>query len=70
MKQTLYRCDRCGAHLGEDGVALERNRFCTQQLIHYRFKFFKNWKSDNARPIVYELCEECRDRLEVWINNA
>ncbi len=27
MKTTMYKCDRCGAALGCDGEALEKNRW-------------------------------------------
>ena len=29
MKITSYKCDRCGAALGEDGVALEKTGFAS-----------------------------------------
>lgn len=29
MKITSYKCDRCGAALGEDGVALDKNRLAS-----------------------------------------
>lgn len=66
-KTTTYRCDRCGAQLGEDSAALERTRFCTQERIIHRFKFFRNWKGENREPVVYELCEGCRDSLDEWL---
>lgn len=70
MKKEKFYCDRCGAELGEDGAALEKARFCTQERIIYRFKFFKNWKGENRQPVVYELCEKCRDDLAEWITGG
>ncbi len=69
MKKTTYKCDRCGASLGEHGEALRRTRFCTQTIEIYKFKFFSNWKSKDLNPIVYDLCEDCRNALDIWIGD-
>lgn len=34
-----------------------------------RMRFFKNWNDDTCQAIDYELCEQCRDSLERWLNN-
>lgn len=67
MKYTKFLCDRCGKRLGEEGAALEKTRFCTQKLIFHRLKFFKDWKKDVREPVVYELCESCRESLDKWL---
>ena len=69
MKTTSYKCDRCGAALGEDGEALEINRFCSHDRIIRRIKFISTEKVIPLNPIVYELCEPCRESLERWLNN-
>ena len=69
MKTTSYKCDRCGAALGEDGVALEKNRFCFNDRIIRRIKFIRTGKEDTMRTVIFELCEPCRESLERWLNN-
>ena len=69
MKTTTYKCDRCGAELGDCGAAVERSKFVTQELVFYRIRFFSNWKDDIRQAIDYELCESCRKSLERWLNN-
>ena len=67
MKNTTYCCDRCGDMLKEDGAALERMRFCTQERITYKLNFFGKWKTEARAPVVYELCERCRESLDGWL---
>ena len=69
MKTTSYKCDRCGAVLGENGESIIRTSFCTEDKIMHRIKLFNKWKTENPQPIVYELCYECRESLERWLNN-
>lgn len=69
MKITTYKCDRCGAELGEWGAAVERTKFVTQEFVFYRMRFFGNWNDDIRQAIDYELCEQCRESLERWLNN-
>lgn len=67
MKKTTYKCDRCGAELGEDGVAIEHLRFGTQERVSHRFKFWGSWKTKERELISWELCECCRESLDRWI---
>lgn len=69
MKTTTYKCDRCGAELGECGAAVERAKFVTQEIVLYRMRFFKNWKDDICQAVDYELCESCRESLERWLSD-
>lgn len=71
MKTTSYRCDRCGAELGEHTGALERKRFVTVEWVHYSLRFFSDWKGhDREFPTTYDLCHDCRESLERWLNNG
>ena len=68
MKKTTYKCDRCGAELGEDCTALEQQRFSTHERIAYRLRFFGGkWKDRSGGLIVWELCTSCRESLDDWL---
>lgn len=67
MKKTTYKCDRCGAELGEDSTALRQQRFVTEGRYSYRFKFFCKWQTCEPEVISWELCERCRESLDRWI---
>ena len=67
MKRTTYKCDRCGADLGEEGIATIRQRFVTEECYAHRFKFWNKWKTNEPSVITWELCEPCRESLDRWI---
>jgi hypothetical protein len=67
MKKTTYKCDRCGAELGEDSTALRQQRFVTEGRYSYRLKFFYKWQTCEPEVISWELCECCRESLDRWI---
>lgn len=67
MKRTTYKCDRCGAELGEESVALMQRRFATEHRYSYRLRFWKKWKTCEPEMISWELCESCRESLDRWI---
>lgn len=69
MKSTSYKCDRCGACLGEDSAAIDRFRFGVHMRISYKLLCADKWRCpDGWKPIAYELCEKCRESLEEWLN--
>lgn len=67
MKETTYKCDRCGAPLGEDGAAIDENRIMTQAKIFYKIKFLPMKREKYTEPIIYELCKSCRESLDEWL---
>lgn len=69
MKKTIFKCDRCGAELGEESTALLRQRIATEERFSHRFKFFGKWKTSDPELIVWELCEACRESLDDWIES-
>lgn len=67
MKKETYNCDRCGAELCE-GYSPSTLQFATESQMRYRMKFFRRWNTDSPIVIVYDLCEKCREELEVWLD--
>ena len=67
MKQTTYKCDRCCAPLGEDGAANVENTFTTQAKIAYKLRFLPRHMEKYTEPIVWDLCESCRESLDDWL---
>lgn len=71
MTITTFKCDRCGAELGENSSALERQRLLTVENVHYSISFIKRWRHwEREYPTKYELCESCRESLERWLENG
>lgn len=51
---TIVKCDRCGKELTEPDS---------------RVVYIANaWDERTVRPDRYDLCVDCTDTLEVWIN--
>lgn len=68
MKTTSYRCDRCGADLGEGAcTVIDHNMFRTRT-VYYEFAFWRKNPKTQEDFVVYELCQKCRDSLERWLN--
>lgn len=68
MKQTIYKCDRCGVVL-EDGVAKKMRNVYTATEIRYKLNFFRKWKNEDPLIAKHELCEKCRESFERWLNS-
>lgn len=67
MKQIEYKCDRCGAALGEDSAALEENRLVTQSKTTYKIQFLPKKREKYSPAITWDLCESCRESLDRWL---
>ena len=67
MKKTTYACDRCNAPLGEDSAAIDENRLITQARITYKIKFIPKKKEKYTPAITWDLCEKCRESLDIWL---
>ena len=68
MKEITYKCDRCCAPLRKDGAAIEENRFTTQARISYKLKFLPRIREKYTDPIVWDLCDSCREALDEWLD--
>lgn len=67
MKAISYECDRCCAPLGEDGAAIDKNRITTQSKIIYKIKFLPRKREKYTPPIIWDLCESCREAFDEWL---
>ena len=67
MKKETYSCDRCGAELC-NGYSPSTLQFATETQMRYRIRFFKEWRNDFPITTTYDLCEKCREDLEVWLS--
>ena len=67
MKETVYKCDRCGKKLCEDGNAIESKKFVTETQTRFRIHLWGNWKAEKPEIITYELCKKCREQLDDWL---
>lgn len=68
MKHITYECDRCGCSLDE-GAARSTRNIATKTEIRYKLRFFRKWKNEEPLITEHELCDECRESLERWLNN-
>lgn len=68
MKHITYECDRCGVVL-EGGVAKKMRNIFTATEIRYKLRFFRKWKNEDPLIVEHELCDECRESFERWLNN-
>ena len=66
MKHITYECDRCGCDLG-DGAARTMRKFVTLTETRYKLRFFSKWKSEEPLVAEHDLCENCRESLERWL---
>ena len=67
MKKIEYKCDRCGAALGEDSAALEKNRLVTWSKTTYKIVFLPKEREKYSLAITWDLCECCRESLDEWM---
>ena len=67
MKETMYKCDRCCAPLGEDSAAIDENRLITQSKTSYKIKFLPKQREKYTPAITWDLCERCRESLDEWL---
>lgn len=70
IEKTFHYCDRCGQEFKDDddrkrvGRLLEINK---KIVTECKVIIYKNANMNETRK-GFELCEECRENLEVWLS--
>ena len=67
MKETVYKCDRCGKKLIEDSYSIGTKCFTTETQTRFALRFFRKWKTETPLFTTYELCAKCREQLDDWL---
>ena len=67
MKKETYVCDRCGADLGDGYSQPCVKQFATETQLRNRIKFFGRWNEDSPILTTYDLCKNCRESLDKWM---
>lgn len=68
IETVRHICDRCKKELNKSENVREKRRLLIKYRSEYAIVFDKKWKEYMSSRDYYDLCDECRENLEVWLS--
>lgn len=65
--EIKYFCDRCNKEVTENEYMRKRRKLFVDIREERKYRFTREWKSLYSHSDSFELCEECRANLELWL---
>ena len=66
--ETHFYCDRCKKEVTENEYIRNRRRLLVKVREERKYIFAQKWKTMYAYNDEFELCEDCRENLELWLD--
>lgn len=65
--EIKYFCDRCNKEVTENEYMRKRRKLFVDIREERKYRFAREWKSLYSYSDSFELCEDCRANLELWL---